>query len=36
MKEIIEMAEENSANENNANRMSKNEYYLAIALAVSK
>lgn len=24
------------ADENNANRMSKNEYYLAIALAVSK
>ena len=30
------MAEEKSINENNANRMSKNEYYLLIALAVSK
>ncbi len=30
------MADEKSTNENNANRMSKNEYYLAIALAVSK
>ena len=30
------MADEKSINENNANRMSKNEYYLLIALAVSK